>query len=65
VQHSGKAIEISDWAMLAAQYADPYAELARQIMVAVARRGDKALIDVASASCPRRSSMTCRAGRTT
>src|SRR4051812_43230047 len=33
VQHSGKAIEMSDWAQLAAQYADPYAELARQLQV--------------------------------
>src|SRR6184192_1176292 len=47
VQHSGKAIEISNWAQLAAQYADPYGEMARQFMITLARRGDKALLDAA------------------
>jgi len=47
VNHSGKAIEISNWAQLAAQYADPYGEMARQFMITLARRGDKALLDAA------------------
>src|SRR5437879_6944190 len=47
VNHSGKAIEISSWAQLAAQYADPYGEMARQFMITLARRGDKALLDAA------------------
>jgi hypothetical protein len=47
VNHSGKAIEISNWAQLAAQYADPYAEMARQFMITLGRRGDKALLDAA------------------
>jgi hypothetical protein len=50
VVHSGKAVEISDWAQLAAQYADPYQEFARQFMIAVMRRGDKALLDTAAGS---------------
>jgi HK97 family phage major capsid protein len=52
VKHSGKAVEISDWAQLAAQYADPYKEFARQLMIAVMRRADQALIDAATASLP-------------
>lgn len=47
VQHSGKAFEITEWAQMAAAFADPYAEAARQLRVAVTRRADKALIDVA------------------
>lgn len=47
VQHSGKAFEITEWAQLAAAYADPYAEAARQLREAVTRRIDKALIDAA------------------
>src|SRR6202020_688768 len=31
VVHSGKAVEISDWAQMAALYADPYQEFARQM----------------------------------
>jgi len=48
VQHSGKAIEITQWAQLAAAYADPYAELARQLRVGFERRMDRALIDAAN-----------------
>lgn len=47
VHHSGKAFEITEWARMAAAYADPYAEAARQIREAVFRRADKALIDAA------------------
>jgi len=48
VQHSGKAIEITQWAQIAAAYADPYAELARQLRVGFERRMDRALIDAAN-----------------
>jgi hypothetical protein len=47
VVHSGKMFEITYWAQLAANYADPYAEAARQLQVAARRRGDKALLDAA------------------
>lgn len=47
VQHSGIAIEATVWASLAGAE-DPYAEGGRQIAVAVERRADKALIDVAT-----------------
>jgi hypothetical protein len=55
VAHSGKAFESTRWAQLAAQFADPYGEAARQMRMAVERRADKALIDVAKATL---SSMT-------
>jgi hypothetical protein len=45
VQHSGKAFEITKWAT--SQPSDPYAEATRQMVDAVARRADKALIDAA------------------
>jgi HK97 family phage major capsid protein len=50
VKHAGQAIEITQWAQIAAMYADPYAELARQLRVAAERRFDKALIDAAIAT---------------
>lgn len=50
VVHAGKAIEITEWAKMAAQYADPYAEMARQVVEGAFRRFDKALIDAAGAS---------------
>lgn len=49
VRHSGIAIEATKWAQWSAN-ADPYAEGARQMAIAVARRADKALIEVAEAS---------------
>jgi hypothetical protein len=49
VQHSGIALEATVWASLSG-VEDPYMEGGRQIMVAVERRADKALIDVAIAS---------------
>jgi HK97 family phage major capsid protein len=52
VTHSGKAIEISFWAQMAANYADPYGEMARQLTEVHTRRVDKALFDVALASLP-------------
>jgi len=52
VIHSGKAIELSDWALLAAAYADPYAECARQFAEMVVRRADQLLLTAASASLP-------------
>jgi len=51
-RHSGKAVELTMWAQLAAQYADPYAEVARQFRELVERRVDKALLDAAMASLP-------------
>jgi hypothetical protein len=50
VQHSGKAVEMTHWSRLAAEYADPYAEMARQFRVLVERRADKALIAAATTS---------------
>lgn len=50
VQHSGIAFETSEWARLAANYADPYAEAARQMRVAVERRADLAMITQALAT---------------
>lgn len=49
VQRSGMAFSITKWAELAAQYADPYAEAAKQVANSVQRRFVKALIDVAKA----------------
>lgn len=45
VKHSGKGIEFTRWAQL--NPLNPYAEGARQIVVATQRRADKALIDAA------------------
>lgn len=47
VIHSGKAGEITNWAQLAAQYADPYAEYAKQFATAWMRRMDSSLITAA------------------
>lgn len=44
VVHSGKAGEISNWAQLTAQFADPYAEYGRQFAIAWMRRIDAGLI---------------------
>lgn len=52
VKHSGKAVEITNWAQMAAMFADPYAEMARQFKELVVRRGDKALLAAATASLP-------------
>ena len=48
VRHSGKAFQMTTWTQLAAAYADPYGEAARQLVELVERRADRALIDVAS-----------------
>lgn len=49
VRRSGKAFASSHWAQLAAMPgSDPYQEAARQIVEAVQRRADQALIDVAT-----------------
>lgn len=50
VRHTGKAFEIHDWAELAASYADPYAEAARQMREGMQRRFDKQLITEAATS---------------
>jgi hypothetical protein len=47
VVHSGKMGEVTDWAQLTAQFADPYAEFGRQFSEAWMRRIDKGLIDKA------------------
>ena len=52
VRHSGKAVDVTYWAQIAAEYADPYAEVARQFRVMVQRRVDKALLDAAYAALP-------------
>jgi len=50
VQRAGKAVEMTTWAQLSAQYADPYAELARQLVEGAIRKFDAALIEAANAT---------------
>lgn len=50
VHHAGKAVEITEWAQMSISFADPYAEMARQIVQTIGRRADKALIELAAAS---------------
>lgn len=50
-RHSGKAVELTHWAQLAAR-TDPYAEVARQFRAMTVRKVDKALIDQATAGLP-------------
>lgn len=50
IQRSGKAWEATKWAQMAAMYADPYKEAARQLREGAIRRYDKALIDAAKAA---------------
>jgi HK97 family phage major capsid protein len=50
VRRAGKAVEITTWAQLSAQYADPYAELARQLVEGAIRKFDAALIGAANAT---------------
>lgn len=50
VVHSGKLGEITNWAQLTAQFADPYAEFGKQFSAAWMRRIDKGLIDKAALS---------------
>jgi hypothetical protein len=50
VVHSGKAGEITNWALLTAMFSDPYAEYGKQFAAIYQRRIDKGLIDKAAAS---------------
>jgi hypothetical protein len=50
VRRAGKAVEMTTWAELSAQYADPYAELARQLVEGAIRKFDAALIGAANAT---------------
>lgn len=50
VQHSGKAFEITNWSQLAAVYADPYAEAARQMREGLERMADAKLLAQANTS---------------
>ena len=50
VQRAGKAVEMTTWVQLSAQYADPYAELARQLVEGAIRKFDAALIEAANAT---------------
>lgn len=52
VSRSGKAVEITKWAELAALYADPYAALTDQMKAGFTRRAGKALVTAAMASLP-------------
>jgi len=52
VQHSGKVVEITDWAKMKAAFADPYAEVARQFRIGFLRRMDKAALAAAAANLP-------------
>jgi len=46
VQRSSKAFSITEWAMMAAAFADTYGEAARQLAETFQRRADKACMDV-------------------
>jgi HK97 family phage major capsid protein len=50
VRRAGKAVEMTTWAELSARYADPYAELARQLVEGATRMFDSALIAAANAT---------------
>jgi len=50
VQRAGKAVEITTWAQMAAMYADPYAEVSRQIIEGARRKFDSALLTAAGAA---------------
>ena len=50
VQRAGKAVEITTWAQMAAMYADPYAEVSRQIIEGARRKFDSALLAAAGAA---------------
>ena len=50
VQRAGKAVELSTWAQMAAMYADPYAEAARQILEGAQREFDRALVEAANST---------------
>jgi len=50
VQRSGKAVEMTSWAQMAAMYADPYAEAGRQIVEGARRKFDSALVAKAGAT---------------
>ena len=50
VKHAGKMFELTYWANLAANFADPYAEAARQLRVAANRYADQQLLNVAASS---------------
>lgn len=52
VTRSGKSFEVTEWARMAANYADPYSEAARQIVEMSARRIGKGLVDAARTSLP-------------
>lgn len=50
VKHAGKAVEITEWAQMAASYSDPYGEMARQMRVGLERKADAELIATALAT---------------
>jgi hypothetical protein len=52
VVRSAKSFEITEWAQMAAQYADPNGEAGRQVVEMVKRRLGKALITAAKAALP-------------
>lgn len=52
VGHYGKAVEITQWAQLAAAYADPYGEVARQFVEMTANTVENELLRVSIAGLP-------------
>jgi hypothetical protein len=52
LQHSGKMVEMTHWARIKMQYADPYAEVARQFRAATQEKFDAKLMSAASTSLP-------------
>jgi hypothetical protein len=52
VTQSAKGWNLTDWAQMQAQFADPEAEGARQLIEMAGRRGDKALVDAAKDDLP-------------
>jgi hypothetical protein len=52
VIQSAKGWNLTDWAQMQAQFADPEGEGARQLIEMASRRGDKALIDASTSGLP-------------
>lgn len=50
VRRAGKLVETTTFAQMAAMYADPYAEISRQLVEAARRKFDEALISAAAAT---------------
>jgi len=52
VKHAGSLHQITTWAQMAANYADPYGEISRQLIEAAKRKFDEELLNAANATTP-------------